>query len=309
MPDFAYDGNVLAQVDRLRSAGYGISVDDLLVHEGTLPLLQRAHFVKVDLCAVPMDELAEHVQLLRRHPLLLVAEKVETHEQFARCSELGFDLYQGHFFATPKLVAGRTLAADRISVMQLLSTLYNPASELRDVQEIIQRSVSLSYRLLRYANSAAFNLPRKIESIAQAAVVLGQRRLRDMATLLALTGLDDKPQALIHTVLTRARVCALLAPDGRGNAETAFTVGLFSGLGAMMDQPLDKVLEQLPLADEIRVAILDQEGPFGQLLAAAMALETGDQANAALAALQPPPSLYLEAADWATQALSEMQPV
>lgn len=308
MPDFAYDDKVLVQVDRLRSAGYGISVDDLLVHEGTLPLLERAHFVKVDLNAVPMDELAEHVAQLRRHPLALVAEKVETHEQFTRCSELGFDLYQGYFFAKPKLVAGRALAEDRISVMQLLSSLHNPASELHEVQEIIQRSVSLSYRLLRYANSAAFNLPRKIESIAQATVILGQRRLRDMATLLALTGMDDKPQALTHTVLTRARVCAQLAPQGRGNAETAFTVGLFSGLGAMMDQPLDKLLEQLPLADETRFAILSQEGPFGQLLAAAMALETGDQDNAALAALQPPPQVYLDAADWATQALSEMQP-
>lgn len=308
MPDFAYDDNVLVQVDRLRSAGYGISVDDLLVHEGTLPLIERAHFVKVDLNAVPMDELAEHVAQLRRHPLALVAEKVETHDQFTRCSELGFDLYQGYFFAKPKLVAGRALAEDRLSVMQLLSTLHNPASELREVQEIIQRSVSLSYRLLRYANSAAFNLPRKIESIAQATVVLGQRRLRDMATLLALTGMDDKPQALSHTVLTRARVCAQMAPEGRGNAETAFTVGLFSGLGAMMDQPLETLLEQLPLADDTRLAIVDHKGPFGQLLAAALALESGDTDSVALAALQPPPQLYLEASDWASQALSEMRP-
>lgn len=169
-------------------------------------------------------------------------------------------------------MAGRALAEDRISVTQLLSSLNNSASELHEVQEIIQRSVSLSYRLLRYANSAAFNLPRKIGSIAQAAVIIGQRRLRGMATLLALTG---------------------------------FTVGLFSGLGAMMDQPLDKLVEQLPLADETGFAILSQEGPFGQLLAAAMALVTGDQDNAGLAALQPPPQVYLEAADWAVQALSE----
>lgn len=303
MPDVAYDDDLLQKVDRLRDSGFGISVDDLLVHEGTLPLIERAHYIKVDLNAVPVEELGEHVTELRRYPVALVAEKVETHEQFARCRALGFDFYQGCFFAKPKLVAGRAMAEDRLSVMQLLSTLHNPEAELKDVQEAIQRSVSLSYRVLRYANSAAYNLPRKIESIAQAAVVLGQRRLRDMATLLALTGMDDKPQELTHTLLTRARACALMVPAGHGNEETAFTVGLFSGLDALMDQPLDKLLHQLPLADETRLAILDQAGPFGQVLAAALGLEQGDQGSATLAALNPSPQIYLEAADWATQAL------
>ena len=303
MPDVAYDDELLAKVDKLREAGYGISVDDLLIHEGTLPLLRRAQYVKVDLNAVPLEELSEYAAELRRYPVALVAEKVETHEQFARCRELGFDFYQGYFFARPKLVSGRAMAGDRLGVIQLLSILHNPEAELKEVQEAIQRSVSLSYRVLRYANSVAYNLPRKIESIAQAAVVLGQRRLRDMATLLALTGIDDKPEALTHTLLTRARACALMAPAGRGNEETAFTVGLFSGLDALMDQPLDKLLRQLPLADETRFAILDQAGPFGQVLAAAMALEQGDQDSAALAALNPSPRIYLEAADWAADAL------
>jgi EAL and modified HD-GYP domain-containing signal transduction protein len=306
MPDLAYDQDVLERVDQLRAAGYGISVDDLLVHEGTLPLIERAHFIKVDISAIPREELGDHVAELRRHPAALVAEKVETHEQFALCRALGFDFYQGHFFARPNLVAGRALGEDRLSVMHLLSALHNPAVELNEVQEIIQRSVSLSYRLLRYVNSAAYNLPRKIESIAQAAVVLGQRRLRDMVTLLALTGADDRPQALTHVVLTRAQVCARLAQSGRGSAEMAFTVGLFSGLDALMDLPVEELLAQLPLADETCRAILHREGPLGQVLDAALALERGDQQSAALAALAPSPAVYWESADWATQALRAM---
>ncbi len=97
MPDVAFDDALLATLDRLRAAGYGIAAGDLLVHEGTLPLLERAHFVKVDLAAVPADQLAEQVAALRRFPLALVAEKVETHEQFAQCQALGFDFYQGRF--------------------------------------------------------------------------------------------------------------------------------------------------------------------------------------------------------------------
>lgn len=309
MPDVAFDDALLATLDRLRAAGYGIAVDDLLIHEGTLPLLERAHFVKVDLAAVPAAELAEHVAALRRFPVALVAEKVETHEQFARCQALGFDLYQGYFFARPKLVAGRTMAEDRLSVMQLLAMLHNPQSELSDVQGVIQQSVSLSYRLLRYANSAAFNLPREISSIAHATVMLGQRRLRDLATLLALAGMSDKPPELTRTVLARARLCASLAPPGRGNADTAFTVGLFSGLDALMDRPLTDLLADLPLAEETRLAVLEQRGPLGQVLAAALALERGDFENVVLDMLDPKPTpqAYLEAVDWANQTIEEMQ--
>ncbi|MFP5464694.1 MAG: EAL and HDOD domain-containing protein [Gammaproteobacteria bacterium] len=309
MPDVAFDDALLASLDRLRTAGYGIAVDDLLVHEGTLPLLERAHFVKVDLAAVPASELAEHVTALRRFPAALVAEKVETHEQFAQCQALGFDFYQGYFFARPKLVAGRTMSEDRLSVLQLLAILHSPQSELSDVQAVIQQSVSLSYRLLRYANSAAFNLQREVSSIAQATVVLGQRRLRDLATLLALTGMSDKPPELTHTVLARARLCASLAPPGRGNADTAFTVGLFSGLDALMDRPLTDLLADLPLAEETRLAVLEQQGPFGQVLAAALALERGDFGNVVLDMLDPKPTsqAYLEAVDWANQTIDEMQ--
>jgi EAL and modified HD-GYP domain-containing signal transduction protein len=214
----------------------------------------------------------------------LVAEKVETHEQLARCQALGFDLCQGYFFARPKIVAGRTLGEDRLGVLQLLAVLHDPRSELADVQAVVQRSVSLSYRLLRYANSAALNLPRQINSIAQAAVILGQRRLRDMATLLALTGLDGKPSELTRTLLARARCCANLAPPGLGNAETAFTVGLFSGLDALLDPPLDALLNGLPLSDEVSAALLDKQGSFGRILGAVLALEQGDFDSEALTA-------------------------
>jgi EAL and modified HD-GYP domain-containing signal transduction protein len=308
LPDDDFDDAALARLDRLRAAGYGISVDDLLVHEGTMPLLQRAHFVKVDLAAVPAQELAEHVAQLRAYPVALVAEKVETHEQLAQCQALGFDLYQGYFFARPKIVAGRTLGEDRLGVLQLLAVLHDPRSELSDVQAVVQRSVSLSYRLLRYANSAALNLPRQINSIAQAAVILGQRRLRDMATLLALTGFDDKPSELTRTLLARARCCANLAPPGRGNAETAFTVGLFSGLDALLDRPLDALLNDLPLSDEVKAALLDRQGVFGRILEAVLALERGDFGNEALAALAPPADAYLVAIDWANQAMAALGP-
>lgn len=310
MPDAVMDDAMLDKLRQLRAAGYGISLDDLLVHEGTQPLIELAHFVKVDLAAVPAAELEEHVALLRQYPVALVAEKVETHEQFTRCQELGFEYFEGYFFARPKLVASRTLAEDRLGVMQLLAVLHHPRSELAQVQEAIQRSVSLSYRLLRYANSAAFNLPRQITSIAQATVVLGHRRIRDMATLLALTGASDKPPELTRTLLARARLCEQIAPPGRGQAESAFTAGLFSGLDALMDRPLQQLLDELPLADEVRQAVLAYEGPIGQVLAAALALERGDFDADALDALDSPvaSAAYLEAVDWATGTAAEVMP-
>lgn len=309
MPDAAFDDHLLETLRQLRNHGYGICVDDLLVHEGTQPLLERAHFVKVDLMAVPESELAEHVAALRRFPVALIAEKVETHEQFAQCQRLGFDFFQGYFFARPKLVSSRTMSEDRLSVMHLLATLHSPSSRLEDVQRVIQRSVTLSYRLLRYANSAALNLPRKITSIAQATVSLGQRRIRDMATLLALTGSTDKPPELARTLLARARLCAVLAPPGRGQADSAFTAGLFSGLDALMDRPLAQLLDELPLTDEIRLAVLEHAGPLGGILAAALALEHGEFESDALASLdaKPAPDVYLEAVNWANEAVSELQ--
>jgi len=124
-----------------------------------------------------------------------------------------------------------------------------------------------------------------------------------------LSGVSDKTPELIRTILARARLCAMLAPPGRGNADTAFTVGLFSGLDALMDRPLTDLLADLPLAEETRLAVLEQRGPFGQVLAAALALERGDFENVVLDMLDPKPTsqAYLEAVDWANQTIDEMQ--
>lgn len=176
------------------------------------------------------------------------------------------------------------------------------------MQAVIPRSVSVSYRLLRYSNSAVFNRPREISSITQATVVLGQRCLRDMTTLLELTGINDKPSELSRTILACARLCASLAPPGRGNADTVFTTALFSGLDALMDRPLAKLLADLPLAEETQLAILERREPLADPGRGAD-FGWGDLESAALDRLDPEPTshAYLEAVDWANQTVDERQ--
>ena len=232
----------------------------------------------------------------------LLAEKVETPEEFDWCKAQGFDMFQGFFLCRPRVLRGRRLPANRVNTMRLLAKLQDPAVDVKDLEALVGEDVTMSYRLLRYINSAAFSLRKKIESIRHAIIYLGMREIKQWANMVALSTIDDKPSELMVTCLVRAKMCELFAEVlGQGNKGTAFVVGMFSLLDAMMDVPLEELLESMPLADEITGALLHGTGPFADILSNTLAYERGDweAINCPELSDSTIADLYIQAVEWA----------
>ncbi|RMF46131.1 MAG: HDOD domain-containing protein, partial [Deltaproteobacteria bacterium] len=239
------------------------------------PFLEHADIVKLDIQGV--ENLTEEVRALRRHKVRLLAEKVETYEQYEQCKELNFDLFQGNFFRRPDVVEGRKLPESKLAILRALQQVLT-AEALDELHDVVKQDVGLSYRLLKYINSAAFGLRQEVASIEQAMSLLGLNKLRRWLSLLALTSLGDgKPTELVKTALYRAHFLESLA-GLLGERETGddFLLGMFSVLDALLDQPMEQALEDLSLPGEVRQALLDDSAPMAHKLKLVLALDAGD---------------------------------
>jgi len=297
---------LLDQLQELRAAGYTLALDQFNYTPGLDPLLRVVDIVKLDMLALGPRDLARHAFVLGPYGLKLVAKKIETIEDFQLASAAGADLFQGYFFCRPQLMRGRRIDANRAALLDLLAALHDPNTELADLQRKIALDVRLSFRLLRYINSAFFGLRQQVRSIRQAVALLGLEHLRQWATLTVFTSIDDKPAELTTTALVRARFCELAAhddPDATGNE--LFTFGLFSVIDALLDTPMTELLAKLPLATDVCEALADHKGPKGQLLECLHALESGDLASAK-ATVPTAGQLYISALAWADETIERL---
>ena len=276
LEDIEPTAEVIAAVKRLAGLGYTIALDDFLYQPALAPLVEQAEIVKIDLLALDADGLREHVATLRRYPVRLLAEKVENAGQHALCMELGFDYFQGYFYARPNVVEGRRMPANQVAVLQLLAAVQDPDITDGELENLIRQDVGLSWRLLRYINSARFGLNREIDSIRQAITLLGRRILCQITSLLAMAGLGEKPPELLMTALIRAHMTARLC-EARGlDADAGYTAGLFSVLDALLDRPMTELLDDLPLSAELTTALRDGQGELGSVLTTVIACDTAD---------------------------------
>lgn len=307
LEDIDIDPELVAAISALAASGYRIALDDFVYHDTLRPLVEVADIIKIDLMALDRTGLKEHVSILQNNDAILLAEKVETQEDYEFCRELGFDLFQGFFFCRPNVIKGQRIPANRLATLQLLSALQQPDSEVKELEKIISQDVSLSYRLLRLINSAFYSPARPIESIRQAVVYLGSSAIKNWATLLSLAKIENKPDELITTALVRAKMCELFAQEvAQKNQDSFFTVGLFSTLDAMIDAPMDEIISSLPLAEEITAALLRHEGSAGQALACVLAYEHGDWEQVEFEGLDSDKiqNIYLQAVTWADELTS-----
>ena len=310
LEDIEADEEVVNSVKRLSEQGYSIALDDFIYHESLQPLVQLADIVKIDIMAMSRDEIREHVEALRQHPLRLVAEKVETQEEHDYCMELGFDYFQGYFLAQPKVIRGRRLPNNRLAILKLLSRLQDPEISSKQLEELIAQDVAFSYRILRYVNSASYAPPRKIESIHQAVVRLGLQTIRSWTALLAMSQVDNKPTELVVTAMIRGKMAEQMARAlDAEQPDSFFTVGLFSALDALMDNSMEEILTQLPLADHIAQALLHKGGGLhGEVLNCVLAYERGEWENLGCSQLGTHRlrTCYLEAVQWANTACRQL---
>jgi c-di-GMP phosphodiesterase len=278
---------VLQTLDALRRGGIGIAIDDFLFQDNATPFLDYVDYVKVDVLAAG-DGLGDIVHRLKSCRARLVAEKVETRQQFASCRSLGFDLFQGYFFARPEILQPQPITLSQASVVALISELQNPG-EAVELAEKISCDVSLAHQILKLANSAAFRRRRAVTSIRDAVILLGVDIIRQWAAILLLTRLGDgRPHELLSLALIRGRLCQSLGAKRREpEPGELFTVGLLSVLDALCGRPMNTLVEELPLSADMQAALCGcRDSALGDTLHCAMAYESGD--FSALASLSAP---------------------
>jgi len=308
LEDIVADDELIAATQKLVDQGYIIALDDFIFNESLRPLVQLAKIVKIDLLALSEQALKDQVTLLKQQNVKLLAEKVETQAQFQLCKKLGFDYFQGYFFSRPTIIEGQAIPDSQLNLLAIITKLQNHDVEIDDVEELISQDVGLTYKLLRLLNSAAMGLPRKIESIKQALIVLGLKAIKTWTTLIALNDMKCTPPELMANTLIRAKMCEQLAPDYNCLAETGFLVGLFSTIDAMLSHPMDELLKSLPLNNDIKQALSDGQGNLGALLKAVIQYEQGlwDDVNTEQVSFEQLGEIYINATEWTIKTQSSL---
>lgn len=307
------DAEVLAACRRLRQAGYTIALDDFQDRRGGHPLLEVAHMVKVDFLATDAAERRALAGRLVPRGIRCLAEKVETWEILREAQELGYTYFQGYFFSRPVVLARKDIPGFKLNYLRLLQEIHRPELNFRQMEDIIGRDTSLSYKLLRYLNSVFFGLRQPVGSIRHALVYLGEREIRKWVTLVALASMArDKPEELLVQALIRAKFCEALAPFVGLSPRSGelFLTGMFSLIDAMLDRPLPEILEEMPVADDVKAALLQQGGPLRGPYECMLAYVAGEweqlESSSAGLGIQEgiTPGLYVDAVRWCRESLA-----
>jgi EAL and modified HD-GYP domain-containing signal transduction protein len=271
------DAPVLAACRALKEAGYTLALDDVVgVDMRVRSMLGQADVIKVDFQQARPDDLAQAGLLASSRGVTLLAEKVETEEQFAHAVDLGFTRFQGYFFARPHIVEGRDILPSKLSYLRLMREVVRPDLDVDSLEKVLRGDLALTYKLLKYLNSAAFTWRHPITDLRHAIVAVGSRDLRKWVSLISLGQMAaDKPLELVVTSMARATFCEQLAEllGERSRGSDLFLTGLFSLLDAIMDRPQYECLADMNLPDDVNDALLEEAGRFGQVLALTRAFE------------------------------------
>ncbi len=281
LEDVKPDHDVVAACAELKEKGYEIVLDDFVYTEEYKPLIELADIIKVDFLATKGDRRREVVQQCIGHDVKFLAEKVETDEDFQMAVEFGYDYFQGYFFSKPVIIAGRDIPGMKFNHLRMLSEINNPEVEFDRLEDIIKHDVSLTYKLLKFINSAYFRFSMKVESIKHSLVLLGVKEIKKWASIIALSAIgDDKPKEVVSLSLIRAKFCEFLATDiGKKNNESDyFMTGLFSLIDALIDRPMEDVLNELPISDDVKNALLGEKNSYYDIYNLVVAYEKGEWA-------------------------------
>ena len=312
LEDVIVDGDVIQEVKNLVALGYRVALDDFVYSDAWKPLIQVASFIKLDVMALGVDGVKEQLARIRLcGPTKgkLVAEKVETHEEFELFKMLGFDYFQGYFLCRPHVMIGNAVPASNPVILSLLSELSRDDYDVERVSRIICQDPRLSYKLMRVVNSASFGLSRTVKTVEDTIVLLGSYELKRWASMLVLSNVDNKPHELLVTAIVRAKMCELLARRlNRQQPGSYFTAGLLSMLDALLDRPLEQIVEQMPLSAELELALVTGGGDIGQILNAVASYESGrfDEVTQQAVDAETMWDVYLETLAWADVAQHSM---
>jgi EAL and modified HD-GYP domain-containing signal transduction protein len=271
---------VLERIRELVGHGFSFALDDAAGESATVAeLLPLVDYVKLDVRTIPLSTLMKLAPRFRQDKKKLVAEKVETREEFKNCLDLGFDYFQGYYFSKPVIMSGKKLSPSQLAVMELM-TLVTSDADNQEIERAIKRDVSLALNLLRLVNTPAVGARQRIDSLSQAVTLLGRRQLQRWLQIMLYAEPSKRGHSmtpLLMLATTRGRLLELLAaklrPSQRNVADVAFTVGIMSLMDTLFGIPMAEILGQIPVSDEVAEALLRRAGFFGDLLKLAECIE------------------------------------
>jgi c-di-GMP-related signal transduction protein len=308
LEDVEPEKGVVKVCQEMAKKGYHIALDDFFYRSELEPLIAAARILKLDIRANPLEEIDEFVKKLSNRRVKLLAEKVETYEEFEKATAMGFEYFQGYFFSKPEILKGNDISPHHMNLLELMAEANKRDFQFDKLERLIVREVSLSYKLLLLVNSVYFRRISDISSVRQAIVLIGEEGIRRFLSLIAMAGLAaDKPDELIRASVVRAKFCELLGEMNGSSIDPSelFTLGLFSLIDAIMDTPMASLMEKLPLTDSIKRALVNREGKMTDYLTLAEAYGKGEWERISETARvlgideEKLPQYYMETLGWA----------
>jgi len=256
----------------------------------------------------PIEEIKRLVNMLKGSKIKLLAEKIETYDEFETALSMGFTYFQGYFFSKPEIISGKEITPSKITLLQIVGEANKKDCNFDKLEKLINRDVSISYKLLRYINSAFFKRACEISTIKHAIVLLGENEIKRFISLVTTAELaSDKPDELVRTSIIRARFCELLGLNSSNGTDVSelFLMGLFSLIDAMLDNTMESIMKNLPLSKNIKQALIEAKGGLVDYLRFVSYYETAnwDQCGSIIAKIRVDedkiPEFYQDAVNWA----------
>lgn len=308
LEDIEPDESFIECCRELSNMGYQIALDDFQYREGMDKLIDLADIIKVDFLSTSREKILEYVRSFSSENRVFLAEKIETHDQFRLAYDLGFSYFQGYFFSKPEILKKTEIPTLRINLIQIMSEAESEEYRIKELVNLIERDVGISYKLMRCLNSPFYRRMTEITSIKHAIMLLGEKGLKSFLSIIIMSELSqDKPDELLKNSVLRARFCENLGKlTGRKtDPSELFTLGLFSLIDAILDSPMDHVMEQLPLAREIKAALIEKNNALSLYLKLVQEYERGNWEEISLLSsslgidMERLPEIYLEGLSFA----------
>lgn len=297
---------VINACQALKDQGYELALDDFIYAKKFEELLYLCDIIKIDFRLTSQEKIEEMTHSLKKYDCKLLAEKVETYEEFQKAMKFGFDYFQGYFFSKPEVLHNKDLSASQTTLMRLISEINTADFDVNALGALIVQDVSITYKFLNYINSAYFGRVQPISSIPHAISYLGEKGFKLFASLIITSMLaKDKPDALVKMATVRARFLELIGIDLNIDSNEMFLLGLFSLIDAMLDRNMPAIIDKLPLSENIKNALAKREGELYIFIRLIETYETGNWAAFRFAqkksgvANEKISDFYLEAIAWA----------
>jgi c-di-GMP-related signal transduction protein len=277
LEDVPADPDVMAACRNLKTAGYMIALDDYVAHDKREALTEIADIIKVEMQLTTEEERIDLIKRYGGKSCQMLAEKIETHDDFMRAREMGFVYFQGYFFRRPEMLDTHEMPANRMNYLRMLQEVSKPDLDISGLEKLIKSEASVCYRLLRYLNSSVFGFKSEIHSVRHALSILGEREVRRWVRLVAAVGAgEEKTSDLLLSALVRGRFGELLSSKVPHGESDLFLLGLLSLIDAMLEMPMASVLRMVPLDRETKAVLLGQASLLRPVYQLMLAHESGE---------------------------------